>query len=117
MSEATSGSVNLKVLTEELLEKAAAVESGRATHVFRAVPGGSLSQVMLVLKDGKELSEHENPGEALLHVLSGKVRLTAGEDSLDLSADEHAVVPQQRHGLLALEDSAVLLTVVRKRSQ
>lgn len=94
MAETPSVSVNLKALAEELLNKAAGTESGRATHVFRAVPGDSLLQVLLVLKDGKELSKHENPGEALLHVLSGKVRLTADDDSLELSADEHAVVPQ-----------------------
>lgn len=115
MTDVMSNSVNLNTLTEDLLEKAGSVDSGRATHVFRAVPGGSLSQVMLALKDGKELSEHENPGEALLHVLKGTVRLTAGEEHLDLNANEHVVVPQQRHAVLALEDSAVLLTVVRKR--
>ena len=113
MSEVMSTSVNLNELTQELLEKAGSVDSGRATHVFRAVKGGSLSQVMLVLKAGKELSEHENPGEALLHILSGKIQLTAGQESLDLAADEHVVIPQQRHAVLALEDSAVLLTVVR----
>ena len=59
MAETPSVSVNLKALAEELLNKAAGTESGRATHVFRAVPGGSLLQVLLVLKDGKELSKHE----------------------------------------------------------
>lgn len=74
------------------------------------------SQVLLVLRDGRELSEHENPGEALLHVLRGRVRLTADDERCDLSANEHIVIPQQRHGLLALEDAAVLLTVVGSRS-
>ncbi|MFH0412273.1 cupin [Corynebacterium sp. L4756] len=111
MSDALN-SVNLDSLIDELMEKAASVSSGRATHPFRAVPGGSLTQVLLILKEGKELSEHENPGQALLHVLRGRVKLTAAEDSLELGANDHAVVPQQRHGLTALEDSAVLLTVV-----
>jgi quercetin dioxygenase-like cupin family protein len=114
MSEAMS-SVDLNELINELLAAAGGTSSGRATRVFRAVPGGQLSQVLLVLRDGRELSEHENPGEALLHVLRGRVRLTAGDERCDLSANEHIVIPQQRHGLLALEDAAVLLTVVASR--
>lgn len=108
-------SVDLGTLTEELFGVAETASSGRGMHVFRAVPGGSLSQVLLVLRQGRELSEHENPGEALLHVLRGRVRLTAGVEACDLSADEHIVIPQQRHGLLALEDAAVLLTIAKAR--
>ncbi len=105
-------SVDLTALTDELMAKAGEARSGRATHLFRAVPAGSLSQVLLVLRSGRELSEHENPGQALLHVLRGRVRLTAGEESVELGAHAHLVIPQQRHAVLALEDAAVLLTVV-----
>lgn len=115
MSE-TLSSVDLGALTEELLLAARASESGRATRAFRAVAGGSLTQLLLVLTEGNSLSDHDNPGEALLHVLRGRVRLTAGATSWELDADEHIVIPQERHGLLALEDAAVLLTIVRPRS-
>lgn len=111
----TTTTVDLSALTDELLATAAAAENGRATRVFRAVPGGSLSQVLLVLRSGRELSEHSNPGEALLHVLRGRVRLTAGEETWDLGASEHLAIPPQRHSLVALEDAAVLLTVVKAR--
>ena len=115
MSEAFT-SVDLRKLTDELLAASAETTSGRKTHVFRAVTGGSLSQVLLALQGGKELAEHENPGEALLHVLRGRVRMTAGDKAWELGADEHIVIPPERHGLLALEDAAVLLTVVRSRT-
>ena len=105
--------VDLSALADELFAAAAQADSGRATRVFRATPGGSLSQVMLVLLAGKELSEHANPGQALLHVLSGRARLVAGDDSWELAAHGHMVIPEQRHSLLALEDAVVLLTVVR----
>ncbi|MCY6924128.1 hypothetical protein OYB25_27235, partial [Escherichia coli] len=55
--------------------------------------------------------EHENPGEATLQVLEGRVELSAGEDSIFLAAGEHAVIPQQRHCLHAREDSVVLLSL------
>ena len=113
MADSSNNIVHLRDLSAELLEKAATVKHGRATYSFRAVPGGHLTQVLLALKAGKNLSDHENPGEALLHVLQGTVQVTVGEDAIEVKEDEHAVVPQQRHGLVAVEDSAVLLTVVR----
>lgn len=113
MSEVMS-SVNLREMVDELM--AGTGSSGRATHVFRAVTGGALSQVLLVLREGRELSEHDNPGEALLHVLRGRVRLIVGDDTCALGPDDHLVIPQKRHSLLALEDAAVLLTIVKSRS-
>jgi quercetin dioxygenase-like cupin family protein len=49
-------------------------------------------------------------------VLRGRVRLTAGDNAWELGPQDHLVIPQSRHGLLALEDSAVLLTIARPRS-
>ncbi|BAU97056.1 cupin domain-containing protein [Corynebacterium suranareeae] len=108
-------SVNISERADELMEKAAQAHSGRATHVFRAIPKGSLSQVLLALRKDHELSEHENPGEALLHVLKGRVRLVVGDQSIDLGEDDHVVIPQHHHSLIALEDAAVFLTVVIQR--
>jgi quercetin dioxygenase-like cupin family protein len=59
------------------------------------------------------LSEHENPGEATVYVLSGRVRLTADGQSWDGRTGDLVVVPDKRHALEALEDSAILLTVAK----
>ena len=61
------------------------------------------------------LGEHENPGEATVHVLHGRVRLRAGDTSWEGSAGDLLVVPDSRHDLEALEASAVLLTVATSR--
>lgn len=90
MADSSNNIVNLRDLSAKLLEKAATVKHGRATHSFRAVPGGHLTQVLLALKAGKNLSDHENPGEALLHVLQGTVQVTVGEDAIEVKEDEHA---------------------------
>lgn len=105
--------VDLSAAADELFASAATSRAGRATRVFRAVPGGQLSQVMMALMTGKELSEHENPGEALLHVLRGRVSMVAGADSWELGAGAHMVIPQRRHSVVALEEAVFLLTVVR----
>ena len=112
MAEA-SEAVDLEALAEEMLEQARGSGSGRLTRLFRAVPGGSLSQILLVLLEGRELSEHENPGQALLHTLRGRTELIAGDQRWELPAHSHIVIPEVRHSLVALEDSVVLLTVVR----
>jgi quercetin dioxygenase-like cupin family protein len=60
---------------------------------------------------GTTLSEHRNPGEATVLVLSGRVRLGAGEVSWDGRTGDLLVVPPHHHDLTAVEDAAVLLTV------
>lgn len=63
---------------------------------------------------GATLTEHENPGEATLIVLRGRVRLRSGEDEWDGRTGDLIVIPQARHSLEALEDSAVVLTVAKR---
>jgi quercetin dioxygenase-like cupin family protein len=62
---------------------------------------------------GASLAEHENPGEATLQVLTGRVRLSSGDLSSEARTGDMIFVPDARHSLLALEDSAVLLTVAK----
>ena len=61
------------------------------------------------------MDEHESPGESTLQVLLGRVRLTNAQMHWDGTVGDHIVVPQSRHGLQALEDSVVLLTVAKRR--
>ncbi len=42
-----------------------------------------LRQPLTALTAGQKLDEHENPGEATVHVLHGRVRLGAGDTSWD----------------------------------
>ncbi len=72
-----------------------------------------LRQTVIAMVHGSELSEHENPGEATVLVLRGRVRLSAGELAWEGSRGDLIIVPDARHRLTALEDSAVLLTVAK----
>lgn len=105
--------VSLAALAREHLEAARAVRSGRSAHTVYGGHEYSLRQTLIALTAGSELDEHESPGEATLQVLVGRVRLTNADAHWDGTVGDHIVIPRSRHGLKALEDSAVLLTVAK----
>lgn len=72
----------------------------------------ALRQTVIALLADASLGEHENPGEATVYVLSGRIQLTAGADTWEGRAGDLLIVPDMRHGLMAVEDSVVLLTAV-----
>ena len=86
-------------------------DSGRsAATVYK---GERLSHTVVALTSGSELSEHDNPGEATMQVLLGHIELASGNDIWECRAGNMIVVPQARHSVKALTDSAFLLTTVR----
>lgn len=101
---------NLNTLTRNQIDDARASAHGRSAHLF--LHDGPLRQTVIALTAGSALDEHNAPPAASLQVLRGRVRLTgvAGQD--ELTAGQVTVLPHERHGLLAVEDSAVLLTAV-----
>lgn len=103
---------NLSEVAAAQVAAACAAGSGRSTRTVVGGQGRSLRQAVMALAAGHGLGEHESPKEATLQVLVGRVRLTAGEEVWEGVAGDHLIIPDQRHDLLALEDAAVLLTVV-----
>lgn len=105
-------STSLSTLSEQLTARAKEAHSGRAAQTVHGGHEHALRQTAIALAEGRELSEHESPGEATLQVLAGRVRLTAGEDAWEGTAGDLALIPDARHALTALGDSVVLLTTV-----
>jgi len=104
---------SLTALARQQLELAHAASSGRSSSTVYGGHEHQLRQTLIALAAGQTLSEHENPGEATVHVLSGRVRLAAGDTAWDGSPGDLLVVPDARHTLQALQDAAVLLTVAK----
>lgn len=104
---------NLTELVDELLIVARMAPSGRAARTIQGDHEHALRQTVIALRAGEHMSEHVSPGEATVQVLVGRVRLNAGDQVWEGTPGDHTSVPPQRQSIDALEDSAVLLTVVK----
>jgi quercetin dioxygenase-like cupin family protein len=101
--------VEVDALATDLLDKARGHHSRRTAHTM--VTGSAQRVTMIALIEGAELAEHYAPAAATMYVVTGKVRLHTHDKEWTLDAGSFLALPAQRHGLNALSDAAVLLTV------
>jgi len=93
------------------LEAARAAENGRSSELV--AHDSVLRQAVVALRSGARLAEHNSPPAGTLQVLRGRVRVEAGgREQGEFGAGELWVLTHERHSVLALEDSAFLLTTV-----
>jgi quercetin dioxygenase-like cupin family protein len=104
--------LSLTAVAEEQVAAARASSAGRSARSIHGGQTHALRQTVLALTAGQALGEHESPGEATLQVLAGRVRLSAGDDSWEAATGDYLIIPPARHDLAAIDDSAVLLSVV-----
>ena len=107
---------SLTALAREQLKLAKQAASGRSADTVYGGHEHVLRQTLIAMVGGRELGEHENPGEATVHVLQGRVRLNGDGHRWEGSPGDLLIVPPTRHSLEALEDSVVLLTVAMTSS-
>lgn len=108
--------ISLTALAREQSAAAKRASSGRSAHTVYGGHEHVLRQTVIALSEGQKLDEHENPGEATVHVLHGRVRLSSGHDSWEGSTGDLIIVPDSRHSLEAIEGSTILLTVAKSTS-
>ena len=106
--------LSLDALARAHLERARGSNAGRSAETVHGGHERVLRQTLVALTTGTTLGDHENPGEATVVVLSGRVRLGAGGDSWEGRRGDLLIIPPARHDLQALEDAVVLLSVAHK---
>lgn len=102
---------SLTAVGDEQLARARGAHSGRAAQTVYGGHEHFLRQTVIALLEGRELAEHESPGEATLQVLQGRVTVHAGEDTWTGEGGDFLVIPSVRHSLSADRDAVVLLSV------
>ncbi len=111
--EALRDVVDVNALADELLARAQDDPQRKASHLI--VHGEHQRAVLMALLAGSSLAEHSSPPAATLHVLRGRVRLSAGGDQeWTVSTGQVVTVPPDRHAVDAVDDSVILLTVALK---
>jgi quercetin dioxygenase-like cupin family protein len=105
--------MSLDALAREHATRAAADSTGRSSETVFGGHERVLRQTLIALSAGRSMSEHENPGEATVLVLRGRLRLDANGDAWEGRSGDLIIVPQARHAVEALEDSVFLLTVAK----
>jgi quercetin dioxygenase-like cupin family protein len=109
----TMQKLSLDALSRQHLERAAASSTGRSSETVYGGHERTLRQTLIALRAGATLAEHENPGEATVLVLRGRIRLVSEEATWDGMTGDLLIVPEARHSVEALEDAAFVLTVAK----
>ena len=72
--------------------------------------------VRLIMAAGKEISEHEAPGEIIVQCLEGKVAFTASGKTSELTAGHLLyLAAEEPHSVKCIEDASFLLTILLNR--
>jgi len=105
---------SLDALGRKHLKQARASSARRSSETVFGGHEHVLRQTLMALIAGTIMGEHESPGEATIHVLSGRILVTAGVDSWEGRNGDIIIIPPLRHDLQAIVDSVVLLTVAKR---
>ncbi|MFX0539884.1 hypothetical protein ACQBAT_14680 [Ornithinimicrobium sp. Y1847] len=101
--------VDLVAVGDELLARARENGTGRAVRAVVRQPGQQV--ILLGLPAGGGLPDHDAPGPASLHCLTGRVTLSADDRTWVLMPGQVVRIPDATHAVLAHEDSTCVLVV------
>lgn len=104
---------SLDAMARQVGSRAAEASSGRAAETLYGGHEKRLRQTVIAMTAGAELAEHESPGDATILVINGRLTLTAGDVTWQGREGDFLVIPDQRHSVQAVTDTAFLLTVAK----
>ncbi len=105
--------IDLNQLAAHHLAAARVASNGRSSIKLIGDHTKLLRKNLIALAAGNALQDHESPGEATLLVLQGQIEFHAGGESVTLEAGNMIEIPALRHGLAAITDAVVVLSVAK----
>jgi quercetin dioxygenase-like cupin family protein len=85
----------------------------RTTTLFHE---GGLRGLLLHVKPGEQIPEHETPGAISVHCLKGEAIFSSGDAEVTLrSASLISLAPAKPHSLIARQDTLLLITIAEQR--
>ena len=106
----------LMSMAEKLMEEATSATSGRASLTL--AHGAEMTLVLVVLKAGTTLEEHQVPTAAAVITLSGNIVFTTSGEKITLEQGEAVTFTADiLHAVYASEDSAFLIVIGGKGSE
>lgn len=98
-----------------LLDEARGLASGRSARTLTPGAGAPLKQSLLALTAGTHLNDHTAPGPTTLVGIAGTAVLTTSTGRYVLTEGVWTGCPRGPHGLEAVSDAVVLITVAPER--
>ncbi len=105
----TSEPVVLTELADSLIADLSHHPSGRTARTV--LSGTVMRAVVIALREGAVMAEHDSPSAATLYLISGEVTLRSSDREWPVHPGQLIPLPPQRHAVEAHADSAFLLTV------
>ncbi len=100
----------LMSMAEKLMEEATSATSGRASLTL--AHGAEMTMVLVVLKAGTTLEDHQAPAAATVITLSGNIIFTSSAEKITLEQGEAVTFTADvLHAVYASEDSAFLIVI------
>ena len=97
-------------MAEKLMEEATSATSGRASLTL--AHGDEMTMVLVALKAGTTLEDHQAPAAATVITLSGNIIFTTSGEKITLEQGEAVTFTADvLHAVYASEDSAFLIVI------
>ena len=106
----------LMPMTEKLMSEATSATSGRSSLTL--AHGDEMTLVLVALKAGTTLEDHQAPAAATVIVLSGNIIFTSSAEKITLGQGEAVTFTADvLHAVYASEDSAFLIVIGGKNAE
>lgn len=89
------------------------LDTSRSATLFKTE---HVEVIRIVMPTGKEISQHEAPGEITVHCLEGRLAFTAMGKTRELEAGQLIyLAAEEPHSVRCVENSSFLLTILSNR--